>query len=289
MLSVLNGSDDYRDITCFALTSKKIENCICINHKNYTYTKEKLLNSGLTHVDAVIHLGAFTPKDANESDNLRGAFANIKNTLHLIENLPNKPSKFIFISSTSVYPCSDSVIDESVKEEPESMYGDSKLYCEKMIGKYCNDNNINYQILRLGPIYGKGEETYKRLITITLKRLVDNIPPYIVNGGEIIRSFIHVSDVCNIILKSLKLEKPVGPINVVSNQEYKIADLIQLCITVSQRKLKPENVHTEMPDKHQRFNNEKMLKWLDCEHVKIWDGLYEEYAYILNKCCPKDS
>lgn len=289
LLTILNNDEVYNDIKCFALTSKNIDNCICINHKNYSYTKDELLKSGLTHVDVVIHLGAFSPKSVGESDDLDGSLANIKNTLHLIENFPNNPSKFIFISSTSVYPCINSIVDESITEDPESMYGSSKLYCEKMIEKYCNLHNISYQILRVGPIYGKGEEAYNRLIPITLKRLANNMQPYVVNGGKIIRSFIHVRDVCNIILKSLKLEKRIGPINVASSEEYEIADLIKLCIAISKRKIKPKAVYRKINDTDQHFNNKKMMKYLDCEHVKIQDGLYEEYAYILERYSLKNN
>lgn len=282
LLSVLKENENYKDITCFALTSKKIENFTCINHKNYSYIKEELINNGLKHVDVVIHLGAFTPKNTSGADDLQGSFANIRNTLHLIENLPNIPSKFILISSTSVYPEGDSVIDENTKEAPESMYGYSKLYCEKMVEKYCRREGIKYQILRVGPIYGKGEEAYNRLIPITLRQLAENKLPYIVNDGNTLRSFIHVRDVCNIILKTLKLETYIGPINVVSNQEYKIIELIELCITISNRKVKPTIIYRDLVDKDQRFNNEKMRKWLDHEYIDIAKGLYEEYNHILS-------
>ncbi|MEG0134086.1 MAG: hypothetical protein RR891_09010 [Clostridium sp.] len=51
-----------------------MRNCININHENYTYTEEKLLNSKLTQVGTVINLGAFTPKNVSEADDIDGAF-----------------------------------------------------------------------------------------------------------------------------------------------------------------------------------------------------------------------
>lgn len=68
LISTLRLDKDYNDVTLFALTSKKIEDCICIDHKKYLYTKDDLIKNGLNHVDAVIHLGAFSPKSSGESD-----------------------------------------------------------------------------------------------------------------------------------------------------------------------------------------------------------------------------
>lgn len=201
----------------------------------------------------------------------------------MIDNLPNNPSKFIYISSTSIYSNKSNIIDESSDEIPESIYGYSKLYCEKMIEKYCITNNIRYQILRVGPIYGAGEESYRRLIPITLKRLGENKSPIVMNNGSVIRSFIHVSDVSYLILKALNLKAYFGPINIVTNQGYKIMDLIQLCIAISKRNVKPELIYSEMDYRDQCFNNEKMQKLLGSEHVQIKDGLYEEYINILKQ------
>ncbi len=81
------------------LSSKKIKNYLFINHKNYSFSKQDFIEKGVENIDVVLHLGAFTPKSSKNKDNIMLSTSNIKNTIYLINNLPNTPEKFIFAST----------------------------------------------------------------------------------------------------------------------------------------------------------------------------------------------
>ena len=59
------------------------------------------------------------------------------------------------------------VICEETNTIPKSLYGWSKLYCEKMVEQYGELNGIDTQVLRVGHVYGTGEEGYKKIIPET--------------------------------------------------------------------------------------------------------------------------
>lgn len=65
----------------------------------------------------------------------------LKNFLNAL-NAP--PKKFVYVSTNA--------INELLFEKKKFMYAYSKLLCEDIVIKYCNEQNINFLILRLPPL-----------------------------------------------------------------------------------------------------------------------------------------
>jgi len=106
--------------------------------------------------DIVIHAAGFAHKINNESKNIF-IDINVTGTLNLLRGLEISavPSKFVFISSVSVYGLvSGYNIDESSELLAKDPYGLSKIEAEKIILDWCNNNNVICTILRLPLIAG---------------------------------------------------------------------------------------------------------------------------------------
>jgi nucleoside-diphosphate-sugar epimerase len=106
--------------------------------------------------DTVIHAAGFAHKINNESKNIF-IDINVTGTLNLLRGLEISvvPSKFVFISSVSVYGLvSGYNIDESSELLAKDPYGLSKIEAEKIILDWCNNNNVICTILRLPLIAG---------------------------------------------------------------------------------------------------------------------------------------
>lgn len=99
-----------------------------ILHNNYTFRRADFQEKGIEIIDIVLHIGAFTPKSGSEANDIEKSNSNIVNTKYLLDNLPNVPSKFIFLSSIDVYGKIETTIDENRATNPLTMYGWSKLY-----------------------------------------------------------------------------------------------------------------------------------------------------------------
>ena len=90
--------------------------------------------------------------------------SNITSTAKLLKsNLP-MIKNFIFFSTIDVYGY-DNPITEETKPFPTSLYGHSKLYCEQMVSAWAAQKKVCHQILRIGHVYGEGEEKYTKNYT----------------------------------------------------------------------------------------------------------------------------
>lgn len=270
----LNYENDYEIVL---LSSSINKNYKTVLHKNYTFNKQDFEENGILKIDLVLHIGAFTPKSGIEANDINKSNANIFNTKYLLDNLPNFPETFIFLSTLDVYGKIETIINESNVTNPLTMYGWSKLYCEKLLENWSKENNIILQILRVGHIYGKGEKAYKKVIPVTIDRLKNEMNPQIFGTGYEKRSFLHVDDVSNLIMKSILLQKYEGVINLCSSNSYTIKNIIEMIIEISNKKVQIDYIETENRSIDFEFDTLKMNKLLGFEKINIKDGLSDEY------------
>jgi nucleoside-diphosphate-sugar epimerase len=276
-------NDDKNNI--IILSSNNIPDYININHNNYSFTKQDFFKKNIKNIDILIHLGAFIPKENAEANNIEKCISNITNTAYLLNNLPSIPQKIIFTSTIDVYKGTDDIdiISEDTLLGPDNLYAESKVFCEKILENWCLDNNVILQILRLGHIYGSGEDTYKKIIPTTIKKILNNEKPVIYTNGLEKRSFLNVYDCCRFILNAINIEKYVGPINIVAGQSISVIDIVNMIIKISGKSIEPDIKHNKIPVKNFVFNNSKMIKHIGVETIALEEGLKEEYEFFRNK------
>ncbi|MFY4787733.1 NAD-dependent epimerase/dehydratase family protein [Aliarcobacter butzleri] len=270
----LNYKSDYEIVL---LSSYINENYKTVLHKNYTFNKQDFEKNGILKIDLILHIGAFIPKSGIEANDINKSNANIFNTKYLLDNLPNFPEKFIFLSTIDVYGKIETIINESSETNPLTMYGWSKLYCEKLLENWSKENNIILQILRIGHIYGKGEKAYKKVIPVTIEKLKDEKNPQIFGTGNEKRSFLHVDDASNLIMKSIELQKYEGVINLCSSNPYTIKNIVEMLVEISTKEVQIDYIETENRGIDFEFDTSKMNKLLGIEKINIKDGLADEY------------
>ena len=283
LLSYWKHSGEIKNEQVVLLTSRNNPDHIVIPHRNYNFTKEDFMRAGIDSIDIVLHLGAFIPKSAAEADNIENTSLNILNTQHLLNNLPSVPEKIIFISTVDVYAPGDGPITEKSLEGPSTLYGWSKLYCEKIILAWCKMNSVIPQILRLGHIYGKGEDDYKKLIPETIKKVIRKEDPVIYSNGQERRSFLHVFDCIRAITRSLWLKEYSGPINVASSHSVSISEVVDLILSIAGNNNSVSILGSTKQGKDYIFDNSRMENLLVKEERQLEKGLLEEYEYFKNK------
>lgn len=274
--------DVYGSEHIVVLTSKPTTKCQYLLHNGYTFDDDLFIKNGYGNIETIIHAGAFTPKSSIDSNNIIGCYGNIKNTTKLLTSRLKKIKKFVYLSSLDVYDYSNT-IEEYTLLNPESLYGHSKLYCEKLVKIWADEKIINHQILRIGHIYGPGEEEYQKLIPNTIRDVINNIDPVVFNGGIDLRSYIHVSDCCRLIIRAIELSQDVGPINIASDQSMCINDIVKLIIRISNKDLEIKYKEGNIISRNVTFNNAKMNKFLGVELISIDQGLLEEYDLMKKK------
>ena len=264
-----------------ALTSKATSKCKYLLHNDYFFDDDYFVNSGFDNIDTILHLGAFTPKSNVDANYIKGSNSNISSTTKLLNsNLP-KLKKFIFFSTLDVYAY-DNPITEITLLSPSSLYGHSKVYCEQMITAWAVQKNICHQILRIGHVYGEGEEKYKKIIPITMQRLLSNTPLQMYGDGSEIRSFIYIQDVVNAVINVLKIKNYAGIINLVGDEKISIKELVNEIITISGMNSKIDLIEKTTPTRDLVFNNSKMRELLCIPEFGLKEGLVNEWNYMKN-------
>ena len=143
---------------------------------------------------------------------------------NICKNLPI--SKFIYISSCSVYGSNNKLLTEKSEINPISVYAKLKVLCEKALirnsGEFCKPC-----ILRLGTVYGTSlRPRFDLVINLFASRVANNLP-IIVTGGDQWRPFIHVNEVCLAIINIIKAkrEKVNGQIFNLTSFNSRIIDI----------------------------------------------------------------
>lgn len=160
---------------------------------------EKKLNELCQGIDFVIHLAALIDYTAKERDLIKVNWLATASLANAARKMGVKG--FVLASSTSVTrkPCY-LPIDEKHPFTPRNAYGRSKMFAEFSVKK----SGLDYIILRMTIIYGKGfEEGFSQVVKGIKKGKMK-----LIGSGENRIAFVHINDVVNAFLLSLKaLEK----------------------------------------------------------------------------------
>ena len=146
------------------------------------FNKVNILNSNKikkivikNNIDSVIHLAAVLSVGESEQNPKKYNKINVIGTMKLLQALKNTEVKNIIFSSTcAVYKDGFTRVNENTKVKPTSVYGKTKLKCEKLIQTFCKKNKVNFGILRYFNVAGaspsgkigqinKGDQLFKNL------------------------------------------------------------------------------------------------------------------------------
>lgn len=233
----------------------------------------------LEGAEVLIHVGAFTPKNRFDANALEKNNGNIRFTEQLL-NLPMpRLQKIVYASTTDVYAPVE-LTTEATPTLPETLYGWSKLYCEQMVSVFAAKRSVASQILRLGHVFGPGEETYAKFLPEAMKRILAGRPVELWGDGREIRSFIYVDDAVSAILASCGLPSSPGPINVVGGRAISVRALLEELAAISRHSVKIVEKKQRGDKRNFVFDNSKMRKFLLPTETDLITGLKAEYAHL---------
>ena len=243
--------------------SKKMENdnaeIFGLDVRKEKFSKFKLFNFSLDdkyqikkhvkdfkEIDVLIHLATKIDGEENvlksteESINL-----NVCSTLNLIKFLPNLKH----ICFTSTYMVYGKPKKKNIKEnhltDPTDVYGASKLATEKFLQIFSQQSHIPVTILRLMGVYGL-EKPHNQAIPSFIKLLATNKKPNIFGDGKIRRNHIHVNDVVDAILRSIKKKHP-GIYNIGGKESPSNLELIKIINKKMKKNILPNFKENDEP------------------------------------------
>jgi UDP-glucose 4-epimerase len=276
ILNKLISNNSTSDV--IALTSKQLNNVKCIIYKNINdFGLDKDYFNDITHI---IHAGAFIPKNTFEANDQSKCLTNIEYTKELLSFNFKKIEAIIHLSTVDVYASTHNRICENSKIDPISLYGASKFFNEKLVKYYADERGIKHFNLRIGHVYGPGEEKYKKVLPNAIRNVLLNTPIELWGDGSDLRSFIFIDDVVETVINALNTTSDISDINVVSANSISIKDLLTKIIEISGKNLEI----LQKPSTHKKrdlvFDNTILISNLLKNETDLTEGLKIEYEYM---------
>jgi nucleoside-diphosphate-sugar epimerase len=154
---------------------------------------------------------------------------NLSFFVDVLENCKDKDVTFNFISSGFVY--GNDVIDAKETDccNPTGFYSITKRCAEQLLISFCETFGIKYRILRIGNVYGldKTISPGKNVLGYMIGLLKENKDIKLYEGGEFLKDYMFVEDVCRAIKCILKNGSVNEIYNVASGTSMIFRDIIQ--------------------------------------------------------------
>jgi UDP-glucose 4-epimerase len=195
------------------------------------YTDRKVLAQALRGQDAVFHLASGSIPETSNKDPAADLSANVLPALILLELCHAEGvGKILFPSSGgTVYGMTSvELVGEATPTNPISAYGISKLMTEKYLNLYHRLYALDFRILRISNPYGPGQSHDRKqgLVATVLHRALTGKPVEIWGTGEVVRDYLHITDVANAFIYATYYEGHHRIMNVGSGQGLSINRVI---------------------------------------------------------------
>jgi UDP-glucuronate decarboxylase len=167
---------------------------------------------------------------------------------------------------------------------PRSCYDEGKRCAETLFFDYNRQHDLDIKVVRIFNTYGPNMHPNDgRVVSNFIMQALTNEDITVYGNGEQTRSFCYIDDLVSGMMKMMSSEKTTtGPINLGNPVEFKIIELAQMIIKLTNSKSKIINKGLPIDDPVRRKPDiSKAKKYLDWEpHVDVIDGLKETIAYF---------
>ena len=133
---------------------------------------------------------------------------NVTGTFNVVEAAQEHNCKIIYASSREVYGDAQYLpVDEEHPLNPKNPYGASKLAGELMMRAMAATYDMQYVIIRLANVYGKGD--FSRVIPTFLHNIKEGKDLVIYGSPSKIIDFIHVNDMVDALIACLDVDEQI--------------------------------------------------------------------------------
>jgi len=197
---------------------------------------------------------------------------NLTVLMNVLDNIKdNKDVVFNFVSSWFVYGQNNEIpfSEETSKCNPTGFYSITKHCAEQLLVSFCNTYNIKYRILRLANVIGEGDKKIskkKNALQYMIKEIANNRDVELYYGGQVLRDYIYVDDVCYALNHCMTVAPTNEIINIGSGEPLLFLDLINKAIDFAKSKsniihINPSTFHNIVQVRHSYLNTKKLKSY----------------------------
>jgi len=205
-------------------------------------------------IDSIIHLAASLNVNEAEKNKKDYYENNVKGTLNLVHACKKSNVRnIIFSSSCSIYGNCKGSVNEKKKPNPQGYYAYTKYEGEEIIKKYAKKYNYAYGILRYFNVAGASSSGKVGEINTSHGHLIKNIAiqslkknpsisiygnDYKTKDGTCIRDYMHVSDLTDIHIQTLKYINAKSKsltLNCGYGKGYSVLDIVKILKKINKK------------------------------------------------------
>jgi len=217
-----------------------------------SFNNNETLQAALEGADIAYHLVASTVPGDSDVDIATELTENVIGALNFIHIcLSKRIKRIIFSSSASVYGVQDVLpITEDQLTNPISAHGIHKLMIEKYLLLAAHKNDIEVRILRIANPYGPGQNIYGRqgFIAMAIGNLVRGLPILLRDDGMVIRDFIYIDDLADVLTLCGTLDNVPSVINVGSQMGFSLKEVVEMMSKLLQIKVETHSTQSRDVD-----------------------------------------
>lgn len=255
---------------------------------NQAFEKEKF--------DGVIHFAAYALAGESMEQPAKYFQNNIQGGLNLLEAMKvHQVSHFVFSSTCAIYGYPDKLpVSEEESKKPVSVYGESKLMFETILGWYDRLYGIKNICLRyfnacgasLDGLIGEDHRPETHLIPVAMKSVLGQQENFLLFGddyptpdGTCVRDYIHVLDLASAHIKALEYlfkAKKSNYFNVGTGQGYSNYQIIEMIKRVTEVDFKVEIIQRREGDPAAIYADNRKIK-----KVLGWKPKYSDLKTVI--------
>ena len=247
MKVLLTGASGFLGKWLIRLLNEKNYEISTITREQVDLTNKKLLKQyiDITRPQIVYHLASQSSPQISWQEPYRTLKDNIISSLNMLELAESFDYKLIIPGSAEVYETNETAISETNILNPRNPYGVSKLTIDYLIRQVAQNREINVTLLRLFNSIGP-EQTESFVVSTFAKQLalikLEKQEPVIYVGNlEASRDFTDVRDTVRALFLVSHGVEHGEYYNVCSGKAYKIQDILDLLIDISELKVSVVN------------------------------------------------
>jgi UDP-glucose 4-epimerase len=190
--------------------------------------------------DCIVHLVSSLIPSSGYDEFFNDRDVNLTAGYEIVKNMiSNGCRKIIYFSSGgTVYGNNGKEINsEDDQLCPQTYYGYSKLAMEEFLRFSSRIHPINHLIVRPSNPYGSGQNLFGKqgLITVALGKILQNQPIEIWGDGNVIRDYLHISDLSQAIATLVDSDSINEVFNIGSGVGHSVNQIVEIIHEVSNR------------------------------------------------------
>lgn len=202
-----------------------------VNYIVGDFFDDECLEKAITGMDVIIHsLSTVNPGNSNERF-MQGYSRDFVQSVKLFDMCINQNIKVIFLSSGgTVYGIQDEQpIKETALPAPINHYGAVKLCIENVMRTFNIQLHTKMLIARISNPYGPGQDFHKGVgfVDASLKKTLRNETIEIWGDGNVVRDYIYIEDVCEMLCSLIEYDGDEEVFNLSSNEGMSLNDIIE--------------------------------------------------------------